>query len=1135
MRIFARIVLILLLLIVLAAGAAVFQASRMLDAAAVAARIEQYLTALTGTECRLEGGVEISFFPRLAVTLNNLVILEPRSGESSVQAPEGVLARVGRLHAAVALKPLLDRTLDFERIILESPSVTLRTLPDGDMPWRRVLDRAVSAGEVVISAAEESTTEAERHALAGGLAIRGIHLVGVDVENGLFEWRDESVAGTMPAAALGAEGVHNGTSESGVHLFGNATARTTDGGTHLGNETGMQERFTVAPVLREAPAMEQDTIPFVRVSRLNMEVDTNGRLTYESSFVLESSVVPAHVAVTAGGEVVQEEHFSGVRSATSTVALKGNLYVGERAVPLSVRTALRFDHAADTLIVDGLSADIDGAGIAGALQVNQCSAAERNLAGVVEVRKLSLPYWFGFGEFLPTSLQHALDSLDGTLALRMDSKGLVVDSLDVSLLGMQLSGKGAVEDFSRPVIYIDVEGTFVDVNRIFPEIMENPPSRLPQPARPGKAVFEADIEEDDNPDDDIGYDIRVRAAKGTARSFQFGDLAFRCWPMQGGGTNTSYSIGSFYGGKVEALLGIHDVLTLDLNVANVQTAEVSRLVTGEPVLGGTLSGKARVQSGADTIWGMVAGLEGTLEATLQKGSIQTMALRDGTKPRHNLDSFSVTLKGKTQHPDPDKATRYLPYHWDMKMDFVPAGTQERYDVQLVGPVVIDSRRALPVQVKDARTTFRWQGTDAPFGKTVPIDFSLTGRMDLDLEKETVRFSQATASAQHVSAVCSVEGSQLLGSVPVWEGSLVTDEVSLREFLPRYGKDVWDTADPRALNAATLRTRFRSEGRSLVLRDMDMLLDRTKVTGFLSLLRGETPTVRFTLRGDFLDADRYMPPADESATRPAASPPWKLDWMHRNDVAGEIAVDHIIYRNLEFSALNATVAVAGGRMRVSPLRAGMYKGTATGELDAVARDGLDTRVAVRLRKIDLEPAALRFAGNEYVGGTLSASVDMQGLLRNGDDIPGAFSGTWGFDITKGHYSFGTRADGERSRTPFDKASASGVMERGVLKNDDLSMSSLLMSMSGKGVVDLARKNLDYQINVTYAEVPTFPVRIYGSFSDPKTSIRGAEIIPRTIGKLGGGIFNIFRRVITTPFSVLETLGNLGSTNSTRPRR
>lgn len=365
MRIFARIVLILLLLIVLAAGAAVFQASRMLDAAAVAARIEQYLTALTGTECRLEGGVEISFFPRLAVTLNNLVILEPRSGESSVQAPEGVLARVGRLHAAVALKPLLDRTLDFERIILESPSVTLRTLPDGDMPWRRVLDRAVSAGEVVISAAEESTTEAERHALAGGLAIRGIHLVGMDVENGLFEWRDESVAGTMPAAALGAEGVHNGTSESGVYLFGNATARTTDGGTHLGNETGMQERFTVAPVLREAPAMEQDTIPFVRVSRLNMEVDTNGRLTYESSFVLESSVVPAHVAVTAGGEVVQEEHFTGVRSATSTVALKGNLYVGERAIPLSVRTALRFDHAADTLIVDGLSADIDGAGIAG--------------------------------------------------------------------------------------------------------------------------------------------------------------------------------------------------------------------------------------------------------------------------------------------------------------------------------------------------------------------------------------------------------------------------------------------------------------------------------------------------------------------------------------------------------------------------------------------------------------------------------------------------------------------------------------------------------------------------------------------------------------------------------------------------
>ncbi|UZP68563.1 AsmA family protein [Desulfovibrio mangrovi] len=1054
MRSIARILIILVLFSLLGAGGAALLLSRLLDTEALRARIETRVSSLTGGECSVEGGITLSFYPWLALALDDVVLKEPEQGTEVI--------RVDKLYAALRLKPLLSRSLEFAEITLANPVVTLRTSQNGTVPWRTMLS-TVSPVEGQAGVSEPDS----------GYALNAVSVTGVNIENGLFEWIDESA------------------------VSGNGTA------------------------------------PFVRVSRLELEADVNGRGIWEGNGVLESSVASLNLAFLTNGAV---DFVAGTMKpdiVQSFLSARGSVAVEGRSLPLSLATRAKYAPAVQNAEFSLQDVNIDGLELDGDLRLANCTSPGWQLSGKASVRKLSLPYWFAFGELLPTSLQHALDSLEGTLSLRMDRKGLQVDSLDVSILGMPFHGKGAVADFSRPEIFIDVAGPFIDVNKVFPEIMEKPPAKFPKPARPGKAVFSADMDPDDNPEDDMGYDIRVRADKAVARSFEMGGLSFRCWPMPATGTYTSYTVDSFYGGSVDSLLSIRDTMGLDISVSNVRTREVSRLITGEPILGGRLSGKASVKSGAHTIWGMVAGLEGKAEATLNDGYIQTVAKRDGTKPKHELEACSIRLSGKSQHPNPDNAERYLPYSWNLQLGFVPPRAQERYDVRLNGPVIIDSRRALPVKVNGAVSELRWRGKVPTFGQAVSQDISLTGTLDFDLERETLKLADGRLKTPYLTGACSLSGGSLLGS-PVWDGSVATDEIDLRKTIAAFNGTLWNTADLRALSYAAVRSRFHVESGNTSLQDMTIGLDSSKITGGVAFTHGKPFVARYSFKADSVDLDRYLPPSENGKKR--AATPWKLDWINDLDLAGEIAVGRLTYKNLDFSSVAARTKIGNGVVTLAPFSSGFYKGTLEGEFTGrvaeepvagttIQRKALNSHFALRLKGVDLEHPAMRLAGDDYLGGTTSATLDVTGMLTSNDDIPARLNGFWGFDIVDGYYSLSKSTNGTRQRSSFSKASASGSMEQGVLRNNNLKLDSLLVSMQGAGDVDLARKSVDYRVSVTYAEIPTFPVRIYGPLNDPKTSIRGAEILPQTIGKIGGGVFNLFKRVITTPFKALEMLGRL----------
>ncbi len=1141
MRRLVRFVLALLLLCAVGAAAGAYALSRVLDSAAVKLQIESLVAEETGATCRIDGEVAVSLLPRLGLSIEDLVLFEPDT--------DNELLRIGRLHASVRIWALFSRTLEFDRILLAEPSLFLRVDSDGSMPWEDILRLRRAA-----------STQTAVSPLPAGFSLRRMTATGFDIRNGVVEWQQ---AVQVPAAT---------------------------------------------PSLVSAPDV-------VRFSRVTLSVDADDVPRWSGSLLLESSFAEANASITANGEMLFDRASLSPRMVNGTVDVAGGFQVDGRVIPVTLKSLFQFAPGTPDVAFPDVTADVDGVGVSAALLLTGADSAEWALKGAARVRKLSLPYWFEFGENLPQSLQHALDALDGSCSVTLTRKGVWAEGLQVQLLGMRFSGEAGVADFSRPVVYVDVSGPFADVNAVFPEIRETPPKRLPAPSRPGLAVLRSSGEDgpsgsvwdkglpsgraafgsnaefplvppENVPGEEgaVGYDIRVRADKAVARSFSMENFAFRCWPMPQTGTYTSYRVGSFYGGSVNALLSIRQDLGLDVSVERVKAGEPSKLITGEAILGGEITGAAAVRGNAHTVWGLVAGLEGSVRATLRDGYVQSLALRSGEKPRFSLAECALALDGKSTHPAPDKAERYWPYDWNLRVDYVPSsagaassktagsakttggGVPGRYSVQLRGPVVVDTKRALPVRATKAAGSLRWIGTGAPMGAPVPLDVTLTGQVDIDLDKETLSVARGSVTAPELSATCAFQVSSLLGA-PQWEGSVKIATVNPRAVLSRYGAPLWTMSDPRALTSGQLFAGFRLADETLFLRDLRLGVDGTQLSGTAKFGGRVVPAYEFSLHGDRVDADRYLPPAvadnatvsadrNGTSSQEAPSTAWKLDWLRETSIAGNARFDHVIYRNMEFSDIAATLAVANGRLRLAPFSAVWYGGEASGELAARVisvpetsvtgagvpaaqatgperTDGLDTRVNFSVKNLNLESVAMRLAGQQYVGGTASLYGDLRGIVRGGDDIPGAMGGIWGFEIQRGFYSTSTRADGTRSRTPFSHSSADGQMDRGVLTSDNFSLQSTLVSMAGGGKVDLVRREMDTAINVTYAEVPTFPVRIYGKIADPQFSVRGAQIIPRTIEKLGGGVFNLFKRVITSPFRALEMLGNIGSNSTQTP--
>lgn len=410
----------------------------------------------------------------------------------------------------------------------------------------------------------------------------------------------------------------------------------------------------------------------------------------------------------------------------------------------------------------------------------------------------------------------------------------------------------------------------------------------------------------------------------------------------------------------------------------------------------------------------------------------------------------------------------------------------------------------------------WKRDGLPLAAPVRLD---APRLNANLAQQTLELADFKIDVAGAQLAGRLSGEEILDA-PLIRGPVELKPVSLREWLPKLGVEPPQTTDPQALRRLSFSGALALTKTSAEINDLVMQLDETTLRGMLTVADFASKALRFDLKIDRINADRYLPPAPpQAAPKQGESPPAEIpvEALRNLNARGQVLIDEAIFAGIKFSKLRLGVNARGGRVRFHPAEASMYGGAYRGDvgIDATgdaARVSLDEHIS----GVDFAPLFKDFFETERVSGKGTANLKLTGAGRNTDEVIKTLDGTVDFKVVDGALEgadlwYEIRraravlkgqpipAREGPARTAFNALTGSGAMRNGVLTNNDLNVAMQYLKVAGQGVVDMPRSTLDYKLLATVLKIPRegadaaqmqelvdaeIPVKVTGSLTDPK---------------------------------------------------
>ncbi len=312
--------------------------------------------------------------------------------------------------------------------------------------------------------------------------------------------------------------------------------------------------------------------------------------------------------------------------------------------------------------------------------------------------------------------------------------------------------------------------------------------------------------------------------------------------------------------------------------------------------------------------------------------------------------------------------------------------------------------------------------------------------------------------------------------------------------------------------------------SVQISGMNLALDDTHVTGDATLTSIAQKAVKFALRIDQIDLDRYTgkpeqsgtgaPPASTGANTSADSgdsTPLPVDALDAFTASGTLDVGTLKAQGATLTDVQLNINAQHGGDKRLQLTAKLYSGTMAAHT-VVTPGGKPHYVqTARLQNISIGPLLQALTGKDSLTGNGNVDLDLTGAGRTVGELKRALNGDVSAALRNGAFKGFNLAEivrqGEalvqgrqlqQSSTPpqtdFSAIEFKGHIVNGVL-HDDLSGQSPYFRVSGNGQADLVHKTIDYLAKPTIVKSPagqgglanlvglTVPIQVGGTFSAP----------------------------------------------------
>ncbi len=294
--------------------------------------------------------------------------------------------------------------------------------------------------------------------------------------------------------------------------------------------------------------------------------------------------------------------------------------------------------------------------------------------------------------------------------------------------------------------------------------------------------------------------------------------------------------------------------------------------------------------------------------------------------------------------------------------------------------------------------------------------------------------------------------------------------------------------------------------------------QSQIKAKLAVNNFSVPMIRYDLEVDQFDAYSYMP--DRSATAGAKGQsasqksepeqPFDLSALKVLNLEGSVRIGLLNAANIKVVQLRVDVKAKDGMLNIAPLSARLYRGRFDGKA-LVDASRNDFAITGKFGDVDVAPL-LKDTGNpDLAEGRGNIVLDFTAQGNTVSDLKKALNGKASVDLVNGAIkginleklvqgvqnlgagsSVQTLGVDENEKTSFSECKASFKVRNGVAYNDDLVVKSTILRMSGRGDIDIAHGNMDYNARAIFARTvqgrtATLPVNISGTFDDLKYKV------------------------------------------------
>jgi len=314
----------------------------------------------------------------------------------------------------------------------------------------------------------------------------------------------------------------------------------------------------------------------------------------------------------------------------------------------------------------------------------------------------------------------------------------------------------------------------------------------------------------------------------------------------------------------------------------------------------------------------------------------------------------------------------------------------------------------------------------------------------------------------------------------------------------------------------LRTDLAKQSAAL---ELATAFDESKIALTLAVTKFSPLALGIDLGIDRLNVDKYLPPAPARAaaeTTPATAPARedRLDFsaLRGHDLRGAVRIGSLQVAKLKLARVDAKFRLAGGRLDVAPFSLDLYEGSTRGSLMLNAA-GNQLALRQELAGVRINPLLKDLADKDLLDGRGNVAIDISSRGESVAAMKKALAGSASFNLKDGAVKgfnlaqalrdikgkLGAKQDSTRQaqagdKTDFSELGASLKIANGVARNDDLSMKSPFIRLSGAGNIDIGGDRMDYLAkasvvkdasgqggqDLAHLKGLTVPVRISGPF-------------------------------------------------------